>query len=130
MIEALLIRAWSDTRVTLGMLTLKGINHDPFFTLENPVRFSDKDSRIPEGRYRCVPYSGTKHKDVYEVTNVPGRKAILFHMGNFESDTEGCILLGEECGMISGSPAIKHSFESMERFKRLLCNNDFYLTIR
>jgi len=111
------------------MLTVEGINHDPFFTLENPKRETEKDSLIPAGTYECEPYSGTKYKDVYLVKGVPGRSAILFHWGNFEKDTEGCILVGDGAGMLSGQPAITGSKLAFERFRRLIGQNKFTLRI-
>lgn len=122
-------RAWSDERCTLGMLSIEGLTHDPFFTLENPARFTTKDARIPSGTYECEPYSGTKYKDVYIVKDVPGRTAILFHWGNFERDTEGCILIGDGAGMMSGQPAITGSRIAFDRFKKFIGNNSFTLTI-
>lgn len=127
--EVVIIRAWADKRVTLGMLTVKGEEHDPIFTLENPLRETDVDSRIPNGIYICVPYDGATHKKVYLVKNVPGRTAILLHTGNFESETKGCILLGDELGMFSGEPAVMDSKKAFERFRSLVGEEKFTLTI-
>jgi len=64
-------------------------------TLENPWRDNEPMvSCIPEGTYSCVPYSSEKYKDVWHVINVKDRSYILFHAGNFEKDTKGCILVG------------------------------------
>lgn len=114
-------RAFSNKQVTLGMLQILGLEHAPFFTLENPLRTSNTDNRIPAGVYKCRPYSGTKYKDVFEVQNVPNRSAILIHWGNFESDTEGCILVGDSAGVSSGGkPAVLQSRVSFDRLKQLL----------
>jgi len=77
--HVVLQRAWSDERATLGMLKILNIPHDPFFTLENPLRETTHDSRIPSGNYVCTPYSGTKFKNVYKVLGVEGRTDILMH---------------------------------------------------
>ena len=71
-----------------------------WFTLE----LGDRDnipnaSCIPEGEYVCKVvenrHLSTKTIPVtYEVMDVPGRSGILFHVGNTEFDTHGCILLG------------------------------------
>lgn len=42
-----------------------------------------------------------EHDFVVEIGNVPGRSAILFHVGNTESDSEGCILVGDTRGVNS-----------------------------
>lgn len=129
MIWVHLKRAWADDRCTLGMLTIECVKHDPFFTLENPKRESEKDSLIPTGSYICQPYSGTKFKNVYIVNNVPDRSAILFHWGNFEKDTEGCILIGDGAGMLSGQPAITASKLAFERFRSIIGKNIFTVVI-
>jgi hypothetical protein len=40
--------------------------------------------------------------ETFEVLAVPGHKGILFHWGNFNRDSEGCILCGED--VFEGSP--------------------------
>lgn len=124
-----LTRAWADDRCTLGMITIEGVKHDPFFTLENPQRETTKDSLIPAGTYICQPYSGTKYKNVYIVNDVPGRSAILLHWGNYEKDTEGCILIGDGAGMLNGQPAITASKSSFERFSNIIGKNIFTLIV-
>jgi hypothetical protein len=114
---------------TLGTLTIDGVKTDAIFTLENPKRATDKDSRIPAGTYNCKPYSGTKYKDVYIVENVPNRTAILFHFGNTEKDTLGCILLGNRIGKIGFEPAVLESKRCFERFRSLIGRNSFTLVI-
>lgn len=57
-------------------------------------------SCIPEGTYHIRGHSSAKWPNVWEVTNVLGRDAILLHWGNKISkirklsDVEGCILVG------------------------------------
>lgn len=113
---------------TLGTLTIDDVKTDPIYTLENPKRATDKDSRIPAGVYKCKPYSGTKYKDVYIVLDVPNRSAILFHWGNYEKDTEGCILLGNR-RTTSPQPMIMESKKCFERFRSLIGKQEFTLTI-
>lgn len=127
--EVLIRRAWNDSRATLGMLTIKNCTHDPFFTLENPQRYSEADSCIRTGFYECVPYSGTKYKNVYLVKDVLGRSDILIHWGNFESDTLGCILLGNSAGMLGGKPAVMDSKAAFKRFRDIIGDESFDLTI-
>lgn len=56
-------------------------------------------SCIPEGVYPVRPFSGDKFGDHWEVCNVPGRTAILFHVGNYPEETEGCIMPGRAHGL-------------------------------
>jgi hypothetical protein len=71
-------------------------------TLEEEWRDNAKGiSCIPEGSYLCKRTITPKHGETFEVMNVPGgRTAILFHSGNTESDTQGCILTGMEYSFI------------------------------
>lgn len=113
---------------TLGTLTIEDIKTDPIYTLENPKRETDKDSRIPAGTYLCKPFSGTKYKDVYEVTNVKNRSHILIHWGSYEEHTLGCILIGNK-QVTSPKPAVFESKRCFERFRSLIGKNEFTLTI-
>ena len=67
-------------------------------TLELPWKNNKKDvSCIDSGYYTNVKqFSSTgKLGKRLEIPNVPGRTGILFHVGNYPKDTEGCILVGE-----------------------------------
>lgn len=122
-------RAWADERATLGMLSIMGEPHDPIFTLENPLRTTVIDNRIPAGQYICAPYSGTIHKDVYIIQNIPGRTAILIHPGNTEKDTEGCVLVGLSASCENNEPVIEGSRKAMEYFREIIGNESFNLIV-
>lgn len=73
-------------------------------TLEDTVRDLTKDcsqkvygqTAIPEGTYKVETVWWEKHKAYYpHLMNVKCFEGILIHCGNTASDTEGCILLGE-----------------------------------
>jgi hypothetical protein len=56
-------------------------------------------SKIPLGTFQCIRglhelHGMTKPFSTFEVTGVKGHKGILFHTGNRNADSEGCILLG------------------------------------
>jgi len=118
-----------DEKATIGKLTIEDVKHNMIYTLENPQRETTKDSRIPAGEYLCRPFNGQKYKNVYEITNVPNRTAILFHWGNLEKDTEGCVLLGNKLGKINGEPAVLESKKCFEMFRSLIGKNSFQLVI-
>lgn len=128
--KVILQRAWSDKRATIGMLTIVDIDHDPIFTLENPLRETTVDSRIPAGEYLCIAYSGVVHKNVYLLRNVAGRNSILIHPGNYEKDTEGCILVGLGSNMINNQPAVTYSPQAMQKLINILGREDFKLVIK
>jgi len=54
---------------------------------------------IPPGTFVCVlgahrlPHM-TEDFQTYEITGVEGHSKLLFHWGNWNKDSEGCILLG------------------------------------
>lgn len=83
-------------------------------TLEEEWRDNAKSiSCIPLGSYTCRRVDTPKHGVTYEVTGVPGRSAILFHSGNTEEDTMGCILTGREWGWLQA----KDEDTGIERMK-------------
>ena len=72
-----------------GELFLNG-DHE-CFTLEN------KADAIPAGIYKITLYNSPRLGRVVPLLNdVPGRSMIEMHWGNFPSNYEGCIGLGEQ----------------------------------
>ncbi len=126
--QVILTRGWSDSRATLGLLKIVGRKHDPIFTLENPLRETPTDSRIPAGTYTCKPYNSEAHPNCWELTNVSGRTKILIHSGNTEADTLGCVLVGLSAGSISEVPRINGIKDAMKLLRSLLIG-DFIITV-
>lgn len=118
--KLILVRAFQDWTVTMGMLKLEGVRHDPIFTLENPLRETSKDSLIPAGLYRLKPYTSPRWPDVYEIVNVPGRTHILLHWGNTEKDTTGCVIVGRSAGVLGKQPAVLQSIHAMDMVRKLI----------
>ena len=88
-------------------------------------------AKIPDGTYTCVR---GQHQlahggpfETFEVTGVPGHTGLLIHCGNFDRDSEGCILVGT-------SVAGDHIAASREAFERLMALqagiNQFQLEVR
>ncbi len=54
--------------------------------------------KLPNGTYTCKRGTHRLHNlvpfETFEVENVPGHTNILFHAGNFNADSDGCILVG------------------------------------
>lgn len=65
--------------------------------------------RIPAGTYRVVWHDGAKYRGVVRLFNddVPQSRAILIHVGNYPSNTDGCLLAGKtrSVDMVSSSSA-------------------------
>lgn len=87
-------------------------------------------SCIPTGYYTCKRVQSPKFGDTFEVTDVEGRTYILFHKGNIDDDSHGCIILGEEYGRYKGKVAVASSGRAFAEFKhRLRGENEFILDI-
>ena len=88
-----IIRCENSKIQTIGILLIDG---NAFCnTLELPW----KDNRlfhscIPEGLYYCELYRSGSFGKTYRIVYVENRTGILFHWGNYNDDTKGCIILG------------------------------------
>tara|TARA_B100001778_G_scaffold246840_1_gene207055 strand:+ start:835 stop:1317 length:483 start_codon:yes stop_codon:yes gene_type:complete len=142
------IRFSSQNDSTLGLLfdVTKGRKF-LCFTLEDEARDTKimSETRIPAGIYelklrtvggfhgRYTKKYGTKfHKGMIHVQNVPNFRYILWHTGNTDEHTAGCLLLGDTSqqninkeGFIGGSttaykrvyPIIAKAIESGEQVR-------------
>jgi hypothetical protein len=59
----------------------------------------DKLPKIPNGQWKCVRgphrlHGMTEDFITFEITGIAGHTDLLFHWGNFNKDSEGCVLLG------------------------------------
>lgn len=89
--------------------------------------------KLPNGIYKCVR---GMHKldhspapfETFEITGVPGHSGILFHVGNYNKDSDGCVLLGLGYG---GDPRmIYQSKMTFDSFMNLQHNvNEFILEV-
>lgn len=99
------------------------------YTLEHSF---DCEPAVPAGTYTCR--RGTHHLGgmannfiTFEVQNVPGHTGILFHTGNTNRDSEGCILLGQSVKgsvLLNSRPAFATFMELLERLP------EFTLTVK
>lgn len=90
-------------------------------TLEHAYKntFGNYYPKVPESYYNCIlgthQLEGMIHSfQTYELQDVPDHSNILIHMGNYNKDSDGCILLGEERSgdMITNSVKTFDSFIS------------------
>jgi hypothetical protein len=133
--DILLTRGKSTDQGTPGILTGDRLS---LCTLELPWRNNAPGiSCIPAGRYVCRPYSSGKFPDAWEVADVPGRSAILIHIGNYAGDTakgyrsdvQGCILVGLTLGEINGQQALLSSRLAMDALQAAVGRKPFTLVI-
>lgn len=59
------------------------------------------EPKLQPGSYGCKRgahrlHGMTSDFETFEVEGVKGHKGILFHVGNYNADSDGCILLGEK----------------------------------
>lgn len=112
-----LVRYCETEDGTFGVLTY---NSQPFcLTLEPNDRGNKHNSCIPAGTYLCRRHSGPKFKNTWEIINVPNRTAILFHIGNIEDDSLGCILLGKSLGSVKRKLGVVQSSNTFNRFMNI-----------
>jgi hypothetical protein len=96
-VNLLLIRDTFTKESTIGKLFINGESFCD--TLENPYINNERNiSCIPEGQYkvrlRLARESATRNYLHLLVQDVPNRDYILVHIGNYPSQTQGCILVG------------------------------------
>ena len=104
---------------TFGVLMHGG---QPFaVTLERPWKHNERGrSCIPDGTYLCNRVDSPKFGDTFGVSDVPGRSHILFHKGNVNDDTHGCIIVGEQFDYLNGDQAVLASAKGYKEFMALL----------
>lgn len=137
-----ILQRFSDNRKsTLGIL-LKVLAHGTSqmtilqsYTLEDESREEklSGETRIPAGIYDLVINAADtpltlKYRKKYswfkyhiEIKNVPGFKGVYIHIGNYDDNTDGCVLLGDSAdnnsiseGMITNSTAaFKRFYDSV-----------------
>ena len=93
-------------------------NSFPFcLTLERSWIFNFKGiSCIPDGYYTCRRVDSPKFGNTFEVCNVLGRTEILFHVGNIDEDSHGCIILGEQFEPLNSKNAVLSSGKAFKEF--------------
>ena len=124
-------RFYDDGQRTFGVLVC---DKTILPTIENPwINNKRNISCIPIGRYRCVVYQSPKFGLTFHILNVPGRgetEAIIFHIGNLDDDTRGCIIIGNEFGELNSEPAVLNSRKGFKRFMETMIDDEFELTVR
>lgn len=118
-----------NDQITFGKLYLDWIpDHKDIYTLEPPKGDYGKGYCIPQGLYNVRKYYSKAHPDVWKVLNVPGREDILIHIGNYPSDTTGCILVG--LGIEEDVHMITNSRYAIKYLRSILGENSFSLEVK
>lgn len=152
--ELLLDRFFKGSDYTIGKLYIDGV----YFcdTLEDVDRGLKQSmplkqilsikkpsiTAIPTGTYKILmnvtspKYSRSKYKNQYGFCNaklprlmdVPGYDGILIHIGNYNYDTDGCILVGKN----TSKGAVMESTKTFTELYNILSssNDNIYITIK
>lgn len=73
--------------------------------------------KIPDGKYVCRrTYFIRGGYDTYEVTGVIGHSRLLWHKGNHERDSDGCILVGQKFASRLLAPGVELSSLGFHEF--------------
>lgn len=108
---------FSDLRTVEGDLVAQ--------TLEHAYKGPEWLPKIPDGTYTCVRgmhrlHGMTEYFETFEITGVDGHVNLLFHWGNFNKDSEGCVLVGRSIARAPDqTQMVTESRESFARFMRL-----------
>ena len=99
MLDVVIIRRVYEPKQTLGILHVIDDTKIIFTckTLELPWKGNKPTiSCVPPGSYPLIYERSPKFgMDLYELKDVPGRSETKFHIGNFYSQIQGCILIGD-----------------------------------
>lgn len=93
-------------------------------------------TKIPNGSYTCIRgmhrLDGMiKDFETFEVKDVPGHSGILFHVGNYNRDSSGCILVGASIVSAGLEKMISDSRTTFAKFMTLQTGIDeFQLQIQ
>lgn len=88
------------------------------------------ESCIPAMTYRCERIISPRFGETFEVMYVAGRTHILFHKGNTNRDSRGCILIAESFDYLNGKAAILSSGKGFKEFMSMVKgDNTFELRI-
>lgn len=111
-----------------GIMFVEKDNEKVFhcFTLELPDKQNQKKvSHIPPGTYKVVKRNSPKYGNHFHILDVPNRDLILIHQGNYYTQIEGCILVGDNITDINNDKVldVTNSVATMKKLLDLLPNN-------
>ena len=118
MIDLVLYRRWFKDDGIFGILHLSP--KIGLYTLEHSYHMQ---SKVPQGTYLCERgIHILKHGSVetFQVTHVPDHNGILFHPGNTEHDSDGCILLGTSLSLPDNIMSIDRLISSQSAFSTFM----------
>lgn len=87
-------------------------------------------AKLYDGEFTCVRGKHRLHNmkadfETFEIEGVKGHDNILFHSGNYNKDSEGCVLLGED----NAGYMITNSRVAFKKFMDLLIGVDQFTLV-
>ena len=90
----------------------------------------DMKPKLYDGEFICVRGTHKLHNlvpfETFEITGVQGHSGVLFHCGNWNSDSDGCVLLGTAIAQSTQGQMITHSITAFSEFLELLSGLDSF----
>lgn len=131
-------RRWYEAERTIGELYCG--TEFIAFTME-PGKGDHDAPRVDPGFYHLERHDAPGHKfrdtwalagqDVSHQAEVGvDRSAVLFHAGNLDEQTRGCILVGLRIGRLNDETAVMESGAAMTRLREFLGDAEAYLVVR
>ena len=126
--ELSLVRVSVAEEGAFGVLVCAGY---PFVVTLERTYGEDDRVKIPPGAWPCERTQFFRgNYPTFEI-HVPGHSRILFHKGNVEPDSDGCVLVGKSFGRLNGRAAILQSSVGFGEFMNALSGRDeFSLNVR
>jgi hypothetical protein len=115
-----------------GIFSQLWLGDEMAVTLEHSYWIGDTwVAKIPLGEFVCVRGQHRLHGmnedfETFEITGIEGHSNLLFHWGNFNKDSEGCVLLGEKITDIGGSKMVTNSRMVFRKFMQLQAGIDSF----
>jgi hypothetical protein len=93
----------------------------------------DSKPKLYDGTFTCVKGIHRLHDNVpfeaFEVTGVTDHTGILFHVGNYNKDSDGCVLLGTDIADSDQGRMVTHSMIAFSKFMAMLENDQTFTLI-
>lgn len=99
--------------------------HRPFCVSVERDYEDPKYKPIKPGDFLAKRYHSEKYPDTFEIVDLPGasilvgRSKILFHWGNTEEDSMGCVILGEQFEYLNKKFAVLQSKKAFQEFMEI-----------
>ena len=107
---------------TFGILDEEG---QPFAVTVEPIKDAVGRYLIPTGEYICKRVDSPKFGNTFEITGVKGHDHVLFHWGNFDTDSLACVIVGEKFTVLKNRTAVGESKSVVnEGFNELLMRTE------